>query len=42
MPAEAVAKFDAEHAQMLAERFPSEVLQAPHRVFAVWGRNPDH
>ncbi len=41
LPAEAVAKFDVEHAQLLAERFPDEVLQAPHRVFAVWGRNLD-
>jgi hypothetical protein len=40
LPPEAVARFDAEHQQMLAERFPHEPLQTPHRVFALIGRKP--
>lgn len=31
----AVARFDAEHAAMLAGRFPADPLAVPHRVFAV-------
>lgn len=38
LPADAVAKFDAEHAAMLASRFPDEPLLTPHRVFALIGR----
>ena len=40
MPAEAVAEFDAEHARVLAERFPEEPLAAPHRVFAILATKP--
>lgn len=38
LPPDKVAAFDAEHAALLAERFPEAVLQAPHRVFALIGR----
>jgi SAM-dependent methyltransferase len=34
----AVQRFDAEHAALIAERFPEEPLKAPHRVFALIGR----
>jgi SAM-dependent methyltransferase len=34
----AVSRFDAEHATLLAERFPAEPLRVPHRVFALIGR----
>jgi hypothetical protein len=37
---EAVSQFDAEHAAMLAARFPHEPLHTPHRVFALIGRRP--
>ncbi|SMC16420.1 Methyltransferase domain-containing protein [Andreprevotia lacus DSM 23236] len=37
LPAEQVAAFDAELAAMLARDFPTELLQVPHRVFAVMG-----
>lgn len=37
---EAVARFDADHAKLLAERFPEEPVLAPHRVFALIGRKP--
>lgn len=37
MAAEAVARFDAEHAALLDARFPVEPLTVPHRVFAIWG-----
>jgi SAM-dependent methyltransferase len=37
---DAVARFDTEHAALLAERFPHEPLRAPHRVFALIGRKP--
>jgi len=40
LPPQAVAAFDAEHAQLLAARFPQPLLQAPHRVFALLGRKP--
>lgn len=33
-----VAAFDAEHAALLAERFPVDPLQVPHRVFAAIAR----
>jgi SAM-dependent methyltransferase len=36
----AVERFDAEHAALLAARFPAEPLRVPHRVFAIWGRRP--
>ncbi len=35
-----VAGFDAEHATMLADRFPTDPLAVPHRVFAVVCRAP--
>jgi hypothetical protein len=37
--ADAVARFDAEHAALLAERFAVQPLRVPHRVFALLGRN---
>ena len=37
---EAVARFDAEHAAMLAERFAADPLAVPHRTFAVVCRTP--
>jgi SAM-dependent methyltransferase len=40
LPPEAVARFDAAHAQMLSEQFPDETLLTPHRVFALIGRKP--
>jgi SAM-dependent methyltransferase len=36
-----VAAFDAAHARLLAESFPGDVIQTPHRVFAVVGRYVD-
>lgn len=36
--AEAVAAFDAEHAEMLARDFADDPMQVPHRVVATWGR----
>ena len=36
----AVAAFDAEHAALLAERFPGEELAVPHRVYAIVCRSP--
>ncbi len=41
MDAAAVARFDAEHAALLAARFPDDPLRVPHRVFAIWGFRPD-
>jgi SAM-dependent methyltransferase len=38
LPPEAVAKFDREHAALLAERFPGPDLPVLHRVFAVLAR----
>ncbi|HYM36076.1 MAG TPA: class I SAM-dependent methyltransferase [Steroidobacteraceae bacterium] len=35
---DAVAKFDAEHARLLSEKFPEEPLQTHHRVFFLLGR----
>ena len=35
---DAVARFDAEHAALLAEKFPEEPLRVPHRVFALLGK----
>jgi hypothetical protein len=40
LPAEAVARFDAELAALLEARFPEEPLRVPHRVFAIWGTRP--
>lgn len=36
----AVERFDAEHAALLAARFPEEPLRVAHRVFAIWARKP--
>jgi SAM-dependent methyltransferase len=36
----AVARFDAALAELLAERFPAEPLEVPHRVWAVGGIRP--
>ncbi|QYU70515.1 class I SAM-dependent methyltransferase [Leptolyngbya sp. 15MV] len=32
----AVARFEAEHAALLATRFPEDPLRVPHRIFAIW------
>ena len=40
LPPEAVAEFDAEHARVLAERFPEQPQAAPHRVFAILATKP--
>jgi SAM-dependent methyltransferase len=40
LPAEAVARFNEEHAALLRERFGQEPLAVPHRVFALVGRKP--
>lgn len=40
LPPEKVARFDAEHARLLAERFPDDPLHAHHRVFAVIAERP--
>lgn len=38
---EAVAKFDAELAEILSVRFPEEPMLVPHRVFALIGTRPE-
>ena len=40
LPPDAVERFDAAHRELLAGDFPAEPLQIPHRVFAIFGRNP--
>jgi len=40
LDADAVQRFDAAHAVMLAEQFPADPLRIPHRVFALIGRKP--
>lgn len=40
LPRDAVARFDAEHAALLAERFPDDPLAVPHRCFALVCRAP--
>ena len=40
LPEEAVRRFDAEHAAMLADRFPGDPLDVPHRVWALVARAP--
>ncbi len=35
-----VEKFDRAHATMLADRFPGDILQVPHRIYAVIGQAP--
>ncbi|WP_374337373.1 class I SAM-dependent methyltransferase [Leeia sp.] len=38
LPPDAVARFDEAHSQLLQTRFPQDMLQVPHRVFAVIAR----
>ena len=40
LPPDAKAAFDAEHEAMLAEFWPQDDLQVPHRVFAILARRP--
>lgn len=40
LPPDAVARFDAELRDLLAQRFPDDPMLTPHRVFAVVCRNP--
>ena len=40
LPADRVTEFDAALAQLLASRYPGDVLDIPHRVFAVIARRP--
>lgn len=40
LPPDAVARFDDTHRALLADRFPTEPLQVPHRVFAAIARAP--
>ncbi|MGA3221937.1 MAG: class I SAM-dependent methyltransferase [Acidimicrobiales bacterium] len=40
LPNEAVADFDAEHATVLAQRFPGDSLTVPHRVWALVASSP--
>ncbi|HSC79302.1 MAG TPA: class I SAM-dependent methyltransferase [Chitinolyticbacter sp.] len=35
-----VARFDTEHAVLLAQRFPGDPFEVPHRVFILAGGNP--
>jgi hypothetical protein len=38
LPADAVARFDAELAELLAGEFPEEPLLTPHRAWALVGK----
>jgi len=40
MTAEEVERFDTEFSRLLATRFPSPLLEVPHRVFVVFARTP--
>ena len=40
LPPDAVERFNAAHAELLARDFPDEPLHIPHRVFCVIGRKP--
>ncbi len=40
MPKKSIARFDSAHAAMLAERFASEPLEVPHRVWAAVATRP--
>ena len=40
LPPDAVERFDAAHRDLLVRDFPAEPLKIPHRVFAIFGRNP--
>ena len=35
LDADSASRFDADHAELLATRFPATVLEVPHRVFAI-------
>jgi len=35
LDAQTAGRFDEDHAQLLADRFPAQVLETPHRVFAI-------
>ena len=39
LPADRVMEFDAEHAAILARRYPEPSLAVPHRVFALIARH---
>jgi hypothetical protein len=41
LPPEKVLEFDQALAHLLATRFPGEMLEVPHRVFAVIAHAPD-
>lgn len=40
LPEEKIARFDREHAALLAERFPEDPLRVPHRLWAALARKP--
>jgi hypothetical protein len=40
LPPDAVERFDAEHRELLATRYPGSPLAILHRVFAVVGQAP--
>jgi SAM-dependent methyltransferase len=40
LDADAVARFDADLAQLMARDFPGPTVTAPHRIIAIWGRKP--
>lgn len=40
LPPDDVERFDAAHARLLAERFPHDALDIPHRVFALIATRP--
>jgi SAM-dependent methyltransferase len=40
LPRDKVGRFDWEHAALLAERFPDELLQVPHRLWAALATKP--
>lgn len=40
LPPDAIARFDADHEALLQRDFPQEILNIPHRVFAIYARPP--
>ena len=40
LPKDKIGRFDREHAALLAERFPEEPLQVPHRLWAALATKP--
>ncbi|MBI4617405.1 MAG: methyltransferase domain-containing protein [Planctomycetes bacterium] len=40
LPPEAVERFDADHALLLARRFPAQLLAVPHRIWVALARAP--